>query len=519
MPNHRNADCRRCSYPAMHPRESPTKSFEGSAFEKRFFSRSHSSQTAEFIFGKDYIWFKRWPEFFRRRLAISSTHNWVVTTDISTFFDNVHYGHLRNIISTLDGIEEVVLDILFDVVDEISWRPDYLPSVGIGLPQVQFDAPRLLAHIYLYEIDQFLKKETADSFVRWVDDITFAVDSHVEGKTILRDLDALLQLRGVRLNSGKTSVLSKLDARRFFHGRANEFLDRMKSRIDDKQKLGFSTNSLSKRLRSSFDSFVAQPAYGHHDKVCKRYVGLFGKIGDNYAIDFCTDALITQPGFRDTVYRYALDIGPQTKLYSAFISYVKSPHALDDASICQIALVLTLWRISPKSSRFRALAKLGVDLGDPQFTSKSHYYFVASLWLVAKYGTQKNLREVLEKNETLWSNSEFLSRQVAASAGKFRNERSFKWIALKIERHGFRSAVSVINSLRELQEYENNIPGHIRLYCTNGNNVGKYSIQRFLISFRVLTSKKLKPSVKQNLKSQIIRFVNDPHYARVLNSL
>jgi hypothetical protein len=495
------------------------KALKAQPSRNAFFSRSHSSINAEFIFGRDYIWFKRWPAFFKKRLSITSTHDWVVTTDISTFFDNVHYGHLRNIIATLDGIEEVVLDILFNVIDEISWRPDYLPSVGVGLPQVQFDAPRLLAHVYLYEIDGFLKKVTSGNFVRWVDDITFAVDSNVEGKTILRDLDALLQLRGVRLNSGKTEVLSKADARRFFQGKANEFLDRMKDRIEAKQKSGHATNQLAKRLRSSFDGFIRQAPYGHHDKVCKRYIGLLGKVGDAHAVDFCVSSLKSRPGLRDTIYRYAIDIGPNPKIYAALVAYLKSSDALDDASLCQIALILTLWKISPKSSRFKALAKLGMEIADPQFTSKSYYYFVVSLWLVVKYGTQANLRKMLEDNEDLWSNSEFLSRQVAAASAKFRTEKTFRWISLKIERHGFRSAVSVLNSVRELQDYTTSVPGHIRLYCTNGNNIGNYSIQRFLVSFRVLTSKKLDANTKAQLGTQVLKYVNDPHYERVLKAV
>ena len=484
-----------------------------------FFSRSHSALNVEFTFGRDYIWFKRWPAFFKRRLAISSTHEWVVTTDISTFFDNVHYSHLRNIISTLDGIEEVILDILFYVVDEISWRPDYLPSVGVGLPQVQFDAPRLLAHVYLYEIDDFLKKSTSNSFVRWVDDITFAVDSQVEGKMLLRDLDALLQLRGVRLNSGKTQVLSKAMARRFFHARANEFLDRMKARIDATIKAGRSTLALSNRLQSSFDSFIKAPAFGHSDKVIKRYIGHFALLEDDHALGFALKALVTEPGLRDTIYRYLLKLGPSARAAKAVINYLRALDSLDDASICQLAQVLTVWRINPKTGQFRALAKLALELSQDSFLERSGYYLIASLWIAAKYCTQRQLKKILEDSEHVWSNSEFLSRQVAASAAKFRSRTTYKWICLKIERHGFNSALSVLNAQKELSGYTNSVPSHIRLYMTNGNNVGNYSIQRFLVTFQVLKNKSLPPALKASVIKTVLPYVNDPHYRAALNAL
>ena len=96
----------------------------------------------EFSFQKDYIWFKRWAAFSKIRIEIISTHTHICTTDIANYFDNVDYAHLRNLIASIDGVDEVTLDVLFKVLDQISWRPDYLPSPGRSLPQVNFDAPR-----------------------------------------------------------------------------------------------------------------------------------------------------------------------------------------------------------------------------------------------------------------------------------------------------------------------------------------------------------------------------------------
>lgn len=111
------------------------------------------------------------------RLAMSSGHNYVCVTDIAKYFDNIDYSHLRNIISELHSTGEVILDILFLVLDKISWRPDYLPPSNRSLPQVNFDAPRLLSHVYLYKVDSFLKITNNNCFVRWVDDITATTNS------------------------------------------------------------------------------------------------------------------------------------------------------------------------------------------------------------------------------------------------------------------------------------------------------------------------------------------------------
>jgi hypothetical protein len=65
-----------------------------------------------------------------------------------------------------------------------------MPRVQIGLPQVPFlDAPRLLAHCFLFEIDKLLIQRANIDFARYVDDIDIGVDSIPSAKQVLRDLD------------------------------------------------------------------------------------------------------------------------------------------------------------------------------------------------------------------------------------------------------------------------------------------------------------------------------------------
>lgn len=483
-----------------------------------FFSRSHSDADAEFTFGKDYIWFKQWPKFFKKRLSISTTHDWVVTTDVANFFDNVHHSHLRNIISTFDGIEEVVLDLLFGIVSEISWNPDYLPSSGIGLPQVDFDAPRLLAHIYLFEIDSFLKQETANHFVRWVDDITFAVPSRAAGKRILRDLDALMQLRGVRLNAGKTRVLSTKEARSYFYGAENEYLDKMRDKVNTAIKAKKATKGLTRHLAARFEKHLSQKTDGHHDKVTKRYVGLFSVLKSTAALRHCLDTLPSDPSGRETTYRYLIDLGPSRQAFRKVEGFLVGENALDDIVPMQIARMLTNWEVEPKTALFSAIRKLGTRLASDEFLNRSMSYFVAALWIGCKYGRQTDLRNLLSEWEPVWSNSEFLSRQVAAATGKFRLATHRRWAHSLIERHGFRSAVSVVSEIRHLGEI-GKLPQDLRMYILNGRNRSGYSIQRFLILFQVLLSKNMTSADRIVLRDEALKYVSDPHYRAVLLKL
>jgi hypothetical protein len=78
-----------------------------------------------------------------------------------------------------------------------------MPRVEVGLPQINVDAPRLLAHCFLYELDAFLASDPTRDFVRYMDDIDVGVDTIAAAKQVLKSIDLVLQTKQVRLNSGK----------------------------------------------------------------------------------------------------------------------------------------------------------------------------------------------------------------------------------------------------------------------------------------------------------------------------
>ena len=63
---------------------------------------------------------------------------------LANYFDTIPLHSLRNVIAAASKISEHVLDLLFFVLETLIWRPYYIPNSGVGLPQLNFDAPRLL---------------------------------------------------------------------------------------------------------------------------------------------------------------------------------------------------------------------------------------------------------------------------------------------------------------------------------------------------------------------------------------
>jgi hypothetical protein len=173
-----------------------------------FEPKDHTFSKPREISGRDfYGTFASWLNFQRELFSFSKDRAFIVVTDIAKYYDSISYVHLRNVIAPIAGVEECVLDMLIYVLSSLLWQPDYMPSIEIGLPQINLDAPRLLAHCFLYELDAFLASDSDRDFVRFMDDIDIGVDTFADAKRVLKSVDLVLQTRQVRLNSGKTLIL------------------------------------------------------------------------------------------------------------------------------------------------------------------------------------------------------------------------------------------------------------------------------------------------------------------------
>jgi hypothetical protein len=179
-----------------------------------------------------------WLSFQQTIFGYATSKKFIVVTDIANYYDTISYDHLRNILADLSLAREHALDLLIYTLSCMLWQPDYMPRVPVGLPQSNLDAPRLLAHCFLFEIDEFLSQNATIDFARYMDDIDIGVNSVAEGRTVLRDLDLALQTRQIRLNSGKTRILSETEARKYFKIRDNSLIDKLADNIATKIAAG-----------------------------------------------------------------------------------------------------------------------------------------------------------------------------------------------------------------------------------------------------------------------------------------
>jgi hypothetical protein len=423
---------------------------------------------------------------------------------VANYYDNVDHQNLRKVLSSIFLCDEVILDFLFMMLQGLSWTPDYLPSSGRGLPQVDFDAPRLLAHAFLFEVDAFLKKETNDHFLRWVDDITIPADSTSEAGALLHGVDELLMTRGLRLNTGKTIILDAGDAVKHFWRDENNFLDVFQGRVHRLRQGGRSLRQEHAQLRRRFERFKSMGRNGAWSKILKRYFTAFEDLDDSYLEKEFGDIIREVPEVRWWTLRYYARLGPSERRFAEMRFFLEDEHIVDDVSIFQVAEVVVAWKLAPKGQLLKEVRQLARNFGRGHFARRSEMFFLAGIWLLAKYGSQQELQAHILLSKKTWSVSSYLARQVAAATARLSSRRVVDEIRRDLLQFGQLDAVGVMSHLEDLARVRR-LPRDVEAYLRPPANGGKpYPLAKFLILLKILRSKDLTAETRMRLQRMVM---------------
>lgn len=335
-------------------------------FPNAYYSRTHAPPGAESFKGTfAYPWWSLWPKFQKQILQFAKSSAFTVTTDIANYFDAVALERLRKSISAQTAFQEPVMDFLFMMLEAFVWRPDYIPFSGVGLPQINFDAPRLLAHAFLFPADRLLMAETGRRYVRWMDDMDFGVDDPAEGRRILRDLDQLLASLGVRLNTGKTAILDQTEASEYFWVDANIVLTVLSNVLKNGAGSPASSARVLARATSEFAQFDASKKVGHWEKIYKRFLSLFGLLKSGHLEPRIPALLRDHPGLRDSILRYYGELGFSQARFDEVHSFMTSGYCCDDASWFACCQLISEWAVpsSKDVQKIRRYVLVSNDIG------------------------------------------------------------------------------------------------------------------------------------------------------------
>jgi len=485
-----------------------------------YYSRSHAPQSVGDVDGTfAYPWWILWPDFQKRIWQFAGAYSCVVVTDVANYFDCIPLSSLRNRIASCGAFKETVLDFLFFLLDAFTWRPFYMPNSGVGLPQLNFDAPRLLAHAYLFPVDEELQRHTRGDFVRWMDDINCGVADIGSARHLLRGLETVLNSLGLRLNAGKTTILQAREALAHFwvtENRALTILTNLVKGTNPGSPLWYKVLSLT---RKRYSKFRKKPKSGHWDKIYKRYFTLFGLLRNNTLQRDVPALLDNQPGLREQICRYYALLGPNRIRLKHLSDFLKSGHCLDDASLFDVVRTLVAWKGQAQGPRRDAAVALvpvvcRLGSGARSGTGFTVAGVSSAVRLLAKYGRPDELSAFLDSSESLWMRSSWAARQVAA-ATPLLPESERQQVANRIIRSGLVEALGVLANLdqmRRISSLDLQLKDYL-LYPPTADH--PYPLEKAIVA-RVVLRSRLSKTERGTLRGAVLKLVGDPSYLSII---
>ena len=354
--------------------------------------------------------FAAWLNFQKELFEFSKTRKFVVVTDIANYYDSISYVHLRNAIASISGVDECVIDMLIYVLGDLLWQPDYTPRIEVGLPQINLDAPRLLAHCFLYELDSYLASDPGRDFVRYMDDIDIGVDTIVDAKRALKTVDLVLQTKQVRLNSGKTVILTRPEAIRHFRIFENARLDSVQASVDHRVRHGLPLDRQRAHVEARIRQGLRKKSFdaGNGEKVLKRWLGLAAKTGAVVKPEALEDLVKRRPSVRENVYSFIRSRPLTPSIAGILAKASQSGLLVDDAAMMEMSNYLVETFV--KNKRCHAMLEAVIASNDPQ----SYFGLYSRLWLLSKYGTPAQILTTLRDARNIWSPHERLGRLAAS---------------------------------------------------------------------------------------------------------
>ncbi len=382
--------------------------------DKSYFEpKDHKFSSAPSEYGN----FASWLNFQKALFNFSKTRNIIAVTDIANYYDSISYVHLRNALSSIAGVDECILDMLIFVLSDLLWQPDYTPRIEVGLPQINLDAPRLLAHCFLYELDAFLNSDPNRDFVRYMDDIDVGVDTVAQAKCVLKEIDLVLQAKQVRLNSGKTLILTRRDALKHFRVFENARIDIVKNRIEYKKKSNLPFFREKKLVEARLKKGIKQKAFdaGNGEKILKRWLGLAAQVDANIKPDLLEHIIKLRPSVRENVYAFirSRPLKPSNAEMLAKVSV--SGMLIDDAAMVEMSNNLVETMVITRNCHAHIQNIIASN------DKNSFFGLYCKLWLQSKYDKTSELIRTLMDSQSIWWPSDRMGRLVASFLPLFHN--------------------------------------------------------------------------------------------------
>lgn len=466
-----------------------------------FEQKDHSFSQKDLPYGT----FGAWLRFQQTLFNFSKSKKFIIVTDIANYYDSISYIHLRNSLSCLSGVDESVIDMLIFVLSSLLWQPDYSPRVEIGLPQMNLDAPRVMAHCLLYELDGFLSSQKDVEFARFMDDIDVGVDSIKDAKEILKCIDLILQAKQIRLNSGKTRIMTSSDAYSHFCIYQNAFLDAFVPRVETKLSAAAPLIAEKAKIRSRILTGLSKGVFDHGngEKVLKRWMTLATKTGTSIPPGELYSMFLLRPSIRTNVLRSMQAKGYRKRHLSILNQVALSGQIVDEAA----------W-LDTTNSLLGNLFKSKNNIGLSNFDPQTYFGFYLSSYLLSRTFQTEALLELIMKYYTNWRLHPLLGRLVASFLPQFTQSGLESELVSIATRSGNQGALDILNFYSRLESEKSLFHFAIpQLKAQNPSLPLKYIYPKFLTLMVALNNKAV-PATSINKLKKDCQFLKDDAFLR-----
>jgi hypothetical protein len=447
--------------------------------------------------------FYAWLRFdqYRKLLILDKIYPYIVTTDITNFFDSVLYGRVAAALHGLSAPPEIV-GLLFFLLERFSIREAYSESPRIGLPVDEFDCSRKLAHMILFSHDdRMVSLVGEEGYVRWMDDQNFGTKSKADALAILAEVDRSLRRLHLTANSSKSRILTLKQARRHFHLDINARLGQLDGKpygtALQKQKRAGEIENLWFQARK-------YEGVGEWGKVLKRIYRLAGRSRSGLLRRRAVNDVLANPDLVERVADYMRATGsvPDFLRFAERLwTHPEQAYPSVNLSLCEALL-----RLEPDAKSAQTIRQVGSALlsGTYPISNAAECAGVAPLILL-RFGDRRSLPllrrtfdELIDKRS-----SEVVRASAVVFASFGRGEfQAVRRAASRLLRGNLAEMVRFVERVLKYEEVPGSYKARINPRMDSVRNI-KYVDMRSVVAARLLALND-RPKVRAFLRAKIV---------------
>jgi Reverse transcriptase (RNA-dependent DNA polymerase) len=470
--------------------------------ENAFYSRDkHNMKYPHQVDQYGLNWRQQWKKLQTKIYNFQEDRDLIVVTDLSNYYDSIDIKELRKVFTSYAKIDEVLVDLLFRIVEEISWKPDYLPYSHRGLPTTGIEAIRLLGHSFLFELDAVVKQKTKNNFTRWMDDIVIGVDTRKEAIETISTISDILKSRGLALNLSKTNIYSDDEGYSHFQIENNRYIDG----IENLQRSDPDFKSVCSDLHKRFKVHLQNTDPKYWDKSAKRFITTYGKFKSPNLLRILPKIYLEHPDLRTHLLIYLINMGYRKSTEKVVMEILKNISIFDDLSLYQLCSLVTTWDLPVDANSSSFLLKFEDAITSLSFkrTLPSDVYCL--LWFKSKYNHPEDLLKFMVKYQNLWQTDTFLRRQATCVLARLllHNTNTTRKLLNAQMLSGVIDTVTLATQILRFSRL-NSLDARLTPYLFPKSN-RPYPLSKFLVLCSVLNSEKIRndPTVKKRILEQI----------------